>query len=270
MTLFDTHTHLFDERFSEDLPQVLERAAAAGVTGIVCVGIDAGSSQAAVELASRYPGVYAAAGLQPNYLNGVTERDWEAVAALATQPQVVAIGETGLDRYWPDVPFPLQEEYFCRHIELSRRLGKPLVIHCRDAEADVLRHLRAAFERGGPLRGVMHAFTGSAAAAAECLRMGLYISFAGMVSYPKAVALRETARTVPADRLLIETDSPYLPPQPVRGRRNEPAYVRHVAASLAAARGEPLESLAAATTRNAQTLFGITSGCDGAGTSPSS
>ncbi len=170
---------------------------------------------------------------------------------------MVALGETGLDRYWDYTPFPQQEDYFARHLELARRTGLPVVIHCRDAEADVVRMLRADFEKHGPVRGVMHSFTGDLQTARDCLAMGLFISFAGMVTYKNAQPLRDVAREVPPDRLLIETDSPYLAPVPERGKRNEPAFVAHTAALLAQVRGVAPEVLAEHTTRNARALLAL-------------
>ena len=257
--LFDTHAHLFDDRFADDLPAVLARAAAAGVGAVLAVGIDTPTSRACVGLAAEFPGrLAAAAGIQPNHAAEAAPPDWDEVVRLAEAgPPVVALGETGLDRYWDRTPFPVQEDYFARHLDLARRLGRPVVIHCRDAEADVVRMLRAAFDRHGPVRGVMHSFTGDAGTAAACLAMGLHVSFAGMVTYKTAAALRAVAAAVPADRLLVETDCPYLAPVPVRGRRNEPAFVAHTAALLAAERGVPAEELARQTTRNARDLFGL-------------
>src|SRR5207253_7797575 len=173
----------------------------------------------------------------------------DEVVQLVTRPRVVAVGETGLDRHWDDTPFAQQEEYFARHLELARRHQFAVVIHCREAEADMVRMLRAEYERHGPVRGVMHSFTGDAATAEACLAMGLYLSFAGMVTYKNAQALRDVAAQVPLERLLVETDSPYLAPVPVRGQRNEPAYVAHTAACLAAVRGLEPARIAEQTTR---------------------
>src|SRR5215471_3744082 len=181
MPLFDTHAHLFDDRFAKDLPAVLERAAQAGVERVVCLGIDLESSRQSVEIANKHPLVVAAVGIQPNHAAEAKPGDWDEIVKLAeSEPRVVAIGETGLDRYWDRAPFALQEDYFARHIELARRLGKPFAIHCREAEADVVKALREQ-EKRGPLRAVMHSFSGDAATAQECLQMGLYVSFAGMV-----------------------------------------------------------------------------------------
>jgi TatD DNase family protein len=257
MPLIDTHAHLFDDRFGKDLPAVLDRAAKAGVERVVCLGIDLESSRASVEIANKHPLVVAAVGIQPNHVAEAKVGDWNEVVNLAEQwAQVVAIGETGLDRYWDRAPFALQEDYFNRHIELSRHLNKPFAIHCRDAEADVVRVLREQSTKG-PLRAVMHSFSGDLATARECLEMGLYISFAGMVTYPTAQNLRDVAKDVPLDRLLVETDCPYLAPQPVRGKRNEPAFVAHTAALLAQVKGVSVAEIEEHTTRNAKALFGV-------------
>lgn len=257
--LIDTHAHLFDDRFRKDLPAVLERAAAAGVERVVCLGIDRESSLESVALANTYPLVVAAVGIQPNHAAEAKPGDWDEIVRLAeTEPRVVAIGETGLDRYWDRTPFAQQEEFFARHIELARRLVKPFVIHCRDAEADVVKVLRAEFEKHGPIRAVMHSFSGDAETARACLEMGLYVSFAGMVTYPTAQNLRDVAKEIPLDRLLVETDCPYLAPQPVRGKRNEPAFVAHTAALLAQVKGVGVAELEEHATRNARELFGLT------------
>lgn len=259
--MIDTHAHLFDERFAADLPAVLDRAAAAGVERIVCLGLDGPTNRETVRIANTFSLVVAAVGIQPNHAAEVGPADWDEVVRLAeTEPRVVAIGETGLDRYWDRAPFALQEDYFARHIALARRLGKPFVIHCREAEADVVRMLRAEFEAHGPVRAVMHSFSGDAATARACLEMGLYVSFAGMVTYKSAQALRDVAKDIPLDRLLVETDCPYLAPVPHRGQRNEPGYVAHTAACLAQVKGVPAGVIDEHTTRNARALFGLSGG----------
>jgi TatD DNase family protein len=257
LNLFDTHAHLDDERFADDLPAVLDRARAAGVERIATIAVTAASSAACVALAERYPQLAATVGIQPNHVAQAGPDDWDTILQLAGHPRVVALGETGLDRHWDYTPFPQQEDYFARHLQLARRHGRPVVIHCREAEADVLRMLRADHEAHGPVRGVMHSFTGDAGTAEACLELGLYVSFAGMVTYKNAQALRDVARRIPLDRLLVETDSPYLAPVPVRGQRNEPAFVAHTAACLASVLGVDLSALAEQTTRNARTLFGL-------------
>jgi TatD DNase family protein len=202
----------------------------------------------------RPPAIHAAVGVHPNYASQVPPDDWDRVAHWARTGRGIALGETGLDRHWDYTPFDVQQDYFARHLELSRETGLPFIVHCRESEADVLAMLRDA-HRSGPLNGVMHSYCGDAALAQECLAMGMYISFAGMVTFKKSQALREVAATIPADRILVETDSPYLSPHPLRGKRNEPANVRITAECVAAARGESFEALAAQTTQNAQRLF---------------
>jgi TatD DNase family protein len=255
--LIDTHAHLDDPRFADDLPAVLARAADAGVARVLTVGIDLATSRAALSLAARFPQLAAVVGIQPNHAAEAGPGDLDEIARLAADPHAVAVGETGLDRYWDRAPFPLQEEFFRRHLELARRVNKPVVIHCRDAGADVARVLRDEAARHGPVRGVMHSFTGDPDTARACLDAGLHLSFAGMLTYKSAADLRDVARDVPFDRLLVETDSPYLAPVPVRGRRNEPAFVVHTAACLAGLKGVTVEELAERTTRNARELFGL-------------
>ena len=199
----------------------------------------------------------ATVGIHPNQAAEAVPGAWDQVVALVGRERVVAIGETGLDRHWDFTPFPVQEDYFVRHLELAREHNLPVVIHCREAEADVLRLVRADFDRHGPLPGVMHSFSGDMALAEACLAMGLYLSFAGMLTYKNAAPLRAVAAAVPVERVLVETDSPYLAPVPVRGRRNEPAYVAHTAACLAGLLGLSPEELAERSTANARALFGI-------------
>jgi TatD DNase family protein len=254
--LFDTHAHLDDPQFATDLSEVLVRAANAGVTKVVTIATTAESSWAALELARTYPILAPTVGIQPNCVAAARPPDWDLVAGWAREAGIVALGETGLDRHWHDTPFDQQEDYFARHLGLARETGLPVVIHCREAEADVLRLLQEDFERHGPVRGVMHSFTGTAETASACIAMGLYISFAGMVTYKNASNLRQVARTVPIDRLVIETDSPYLAPVPHRGKRNEPANVRHTLECMARERNEDVDFLARQTTINARQLFG--------------
>lgn len=255
MELFDTHAHLDQPEFDDDRVEVVARALEAGVGNIVAIGISADTSAACVDLTSEFDGVHAAVGMQPNYLAQAQPADWERVVAMVDKPGVVAIGETGLDRYWDFTPFDVQQDYFERHIRLSQARGLPFIVHMRDCDDDILVMLREARQRG-PLNGVMHSFTGSRAMADECLLMGLYISFAGMATFKKSGELRAIAAAVPDDRILVETDSPYLTPEPVRKiQRNEPAHVRHTAACLAEVRGVTLEAFASQTTANAKQLF---------------
>jgi TatD DNase family protein len=255
--LFDTHTHVDQSDFDESRDAVIERARQAGVTRLVAVGTTVAASEVCLALAVKYEGVFAAVGIQPNNVAECAPGDWAAIERLATAPGVVAIGETGLDRHWDYTPFDQQQEYFDRHIRLAQRLDLPFIVHMRDCNADILAMLREAAVRG-PLRGVMHSFTSDAVMAAECVALGLHISFAGMITYKKSQPLRDSAATIPAERLLIETDSPYLSPEPVRSQRpNEPALVRHTAECLAAVRGTSFEELARMTTANACELFRV-------------
>lgn len=254
--LIDTHAHLDEQAFDVDRDEVISRAREAGVERILTIGISAATSRAAVALAETYEDVFAVVGIQPNYVAEVQADDWDTIEELASHPRVVGIGETGLDRYWDYAPLELQREYFERHLELSRRIGKPFVVHCREAEADVVEQLRTAFD-GGPLHGVMHSFCGDAETAAACVEMGLHISFAGMLTYKKNVELRAVAATVPRERLLVETDAPYLAPIPLRGKRNEPANVVYTARCLADQIGLAFDELARQTTENATRLFSL-------------
>ena len=252
--LVDTHAHLDDSQFRDDLDEVLTRAQHTGVAQILTVGTDVACSHAAVALADRYPPVFAAVGIHPNSLDGVDDAAWDAIGTLVTHPKVVAIGETGLDLYRRRTPLGLQNEWLRRHIELSCRSGLPLVIHCRQAEDEMLAALTDA---GDSLHGVMHCFSGGMHTMQTCVDLGLHISIAGPVTFPKSHALREVAAAVPIDRLLVETDCPYLAPQPRRGRRNEPGSVRYTADAVAQARTVAPEALAAATTANARRLFAL-------------
>ncbi len=258
MILFDTHAHLDDGEFDQDRDQIVARAREAGVQSIIAIGTTADSSHRCTELARRYDGVYSSVGIQPNYCAEAKPDDWGRIEAMVRMARVVVLGETGLDRYWDHTPFALQEDYFQRHIDLAQQVDMPLVIHMRDCAQDILRMLEQA-RRRGPLRGVMHSFTGDAETAARCVQLGLHISFSGIVTYKKSEELRRVAATIPAERLLIETDAPYLSPHPQRSHRpNEPALIVHTAECLAAVRDTSLVQLASQTTENARQLFGVT------------
>src|SRR5215213_5053449 len=192
MRLFDTHAHLDQDDFDKDRDAVLDRARLAGVEAIVAVGVTAASSQRVVVLAAEYDLLLPAVGIQPNYCGEVTEGDWQRIVDLAALPQVVALGETGLDRYWDRAPFDVQQDYFDRHLRLSQKLDLPFIVHTRNGDEDVLAMLREARQRG-PLRGVMHSFTGSETTARECVELGMHISFAGMVTFKKSGDLRAVA-----------------------------------------------------------------------------
>jgi TatD DNase family protein len=253
--LFDTHAHLHFPDFAEDLPAVLERARAAGVRRLVTIGTDVETTAAALAVAAREPGVWASAGIHPHDAAAADEAAFAEIERLAGDARIVAIGEIGLDFFRNLSPREAQERTFRRLLDLARRLGKPVVVHCRDAHAETLGILDEA--RVGEVGGIMHCFSGDVEIARRCLDLGLTISLAGPVTYPSARALPDVARFVPADRLVVETDCPYLPPQGHRGRRNEPAYLALTAARVAALRGETLDSLAPRLSDNARRLFRV-------------
>ncbi|HEX5531440.1 MAG TPA: TatD family hydrolase [Methylomirabilota bacterium] len=254
--LFDTHAHLHFPELVEDLDDVLERARAAGVTGIVTIGTDRETNPAAVALAERLDSVHATVGIHPHDAAEATPADFEAMERLARgSAKVVALGEMGLDFFRNLSPPEVQAAVFRRQLDMARRLGRPVVIHCRDAHPEALAIL--AEERVGEVGGVMHCFSADVEVARRCLDLGLFISLAGPVTYKNARALPEVARFVPADRLVLETDCPFLPPHPHRGRRNEPAWVAITAAHVAALRGVTLEVLGPMVTDNARRLFRI-------------
>ena len=252
--LFDTHAHLDEDAFSQDVDEVIARAVASGVTTMLAVATTAESSRATITLAARVSNVFAAVGIHPNYAVQAKPGDWEVIEELASSPKVIAIGETGLDRYWDHTPFDVQLDYFRRQMELAKQRDLPFIVHCREAEPDVDAALREAAGTGS-LKGIMHSFCGGRATLDAALELGMHISFAGMLTFKKNLELRELAKSVPLDRLLVETDSPYLAPQPQRGKRNEPAFVRHTAECLAEIHGRTLDEMSAITTANAKRLF---------------
>ena len=253
--LFDTHAHLHFPEFDSDLDAMLTRARAAGVRRLVTIGTDVESSRAALDLAARDPGVWASVGLHPHDAEGADDALFDELERLARSPRVVALGEMGLDFFRNLSPRPAQEAALRRQLALARALGKPALVHCRDAHAETLAILAEA--RVQEVGGIMHCFSGDVAIARRCLDLGLLISLAGPVTYPNARALPDVARFVPADRLVVETDCPFLPPQPYRGKRNEPAYLVITAARVADLRKEPLETLGPRMADNACRLFGI-------------
>jgi TatD DNase family protein len=254
--LVDTHAHLDDPGLAHDLAGVIARAKAVHVTQVIAIATTAASSAAVLDIARHHEGIFSSVGIQPNHVAEAVPGDWDRVATLAGRPKVVAIGETGLDRYWDHSPFPLQQQYFDLHLDLARERQLPVVIHCRECARDIVEQLR---RRGGSLRGVLHSFTGNWEDAQEFLELGLHLSFAGMITFPakKLDSLRDVASRVPLDRLLIETDSPYLSPHPHRGQPNEPARLALTAERLAQIRGVEPAELAHATTANARLLFGL-------------
>lgn len=256
MSWFDTHAHIADEAFDGDRDAVLARAWEAGLAGIVVVGTDADSSRRALALARQTPGVWATAGLHPHEA-ARRPQDLDEIASLVAEGDAVAVGEIGLDYHRGSETRDEQRQALLAQLELARRHGLPVVLHVREAEADMLAILR---EAPPPAGGVWHAFTGTWAAAEAALAAGLHLGLGGILTFPRSEALREVARSLPLDRVVLETDAPYLAPVPHRGRRNEPAYVAEVGRQLARLRGLAPEEVAATTTANARALFRIRAG----------
>lgn len=255
VTAIDSHCHLDMDRYDADRDGVLERARAAGVTPMVTIGASGpmDRNHAAVQLAQEQSDVYATVGVHPHDAAGVDDAVMEEIGRLARRPKVVGIGETGLDFYYDNSPRAQQEEAMRRFVVLARELDLPVVVHVRDAYALCAAILRE--ERLGNAGGVIHCFSGDRAAARDFLDLGLHLSFSGIATFKTAEELREAAKITPAERLLIETDAPFLAPVPMRGKRNEPAFVLHTAALLAEIRGESLDALATQTADNARRLF---------------
>lgn len=252
MPLIDTHAHIHIEAFNADRAEVLERATAAGVARLINIGYDLPSSYASAALAAEHSQVFATAGIQPHYALTTTDEHLREIVALLQQPKVVALGEIGLDYHHNRAPQDAQHALFRQQLALAHEHKLPVVIHARDAQADIVRILS---ESAQGLTIVMHAFSGDWAYAAACLELGAYISLAGPVTFPKATDLHEVAQRVPLDRLLIETDCPYLTPHPYRGKRNEPARVHFVAERIAALRGIPYDDVVQTTWDNAHRVF---------------
>lgn len=255
LRLADSHCHLNWHDFDGDRDEVMTRARGAGVALVLNPGTDPMTSRQAVDLAHRYEGVYAAVGVHPNDAAGFGPDTVEALRELAADPRVVAIGEVGMDFHWNRLPARAQRDTFERQIALADELELPVIVHDRDAHSEVLDALEAAARR---LRGiVMHSFSGALPEARRALDMGAYLGIAGPVTYKKADELRDVVRWAPLERLMIETDSPYLTPQPHRGKRNEPGFVRFVAERVAEVKGVPLETVADVSLANACRVFAI-------------
>jgi TatD DNase family protein len=253
--LFDTHAHLNADQYKEDLNEVMERAKEAGVSNIVVVGFDTLTIKRAMELAEAHDYIYACVGWHPVDAIDMTDDDLKWIEELASHPKVVAIGEMGLDYHWDKSPHDIQKEVFRKQIRLAKKVKLPIVIHNRDATADIVEILRE--EEAAEVGGIMHCFSGSVEIAKECLDMNFYISLGGPVTFKNAKKPKEVALEIPLDKLLIETDCPYLTPHPYRGQRNEPSYVKLVAEQIAEIKGVTFEEIARATSDNAKKLFGI-------------
>ncbi|MEC0228878.1 MULTISPECIES: TatD family hydrolase [Paenibacillus] len=253
--LTDSHTHLNAEQFNEDQDEVIQRALDAGVTRMVNVGFNRETIPSSIALAERYDFIYTTVGWHPVDAIDMMPGDLEWIEELCKHEKVVAIGEIGLDYYWDKSPKDVQQRVFREQIRLARKLSLPIVIHNRDAHQDILHILKE--EKAEEVGGIMHCFSGSWETAKQCLDMNFHISFGGPVTFKNAKQPKEVLAQVPLDRLLIETDAPYLTPHPFRGKRNESAYVRLVAETAAEIRGMTLEEIAEITTNNTIRLLGL-------------
>lgn len=252
--LFDSHCHLTDTRLLPEVDDVIDRARKNGVDRIVTVGADLDDWGTTLDIARRFGAVHAALGVHPHIADRATDEAMARLEELARgESSCVAIGETGLDYYYDNAPRDAQREAFLRHLALAESVGLPVIVHTRSADEDTIAILR---EAGRNVRGVIHCFTGGRALMEAALDLGWYISLAGIVSF-RNYEDQDLVRAIPADRLLIETDSPYLAPVPMRGKRNEPAFVRHVAEAVARIRGEDFEVVARRTTDNARAFYRI-------------
>jgi TatD DNase family protein len=252
MHLIDSHAHLDFRQFDDDRESVIQRARERGLAAVVNIGTDLDSSRASIELAEGYEFIYATVGVHPHSAKTVTSAVLDDLRTLACHPKVVAVGEIGLDYYRDLSPRPVQRKAFFDQLALAADLGLPVVIHSRDAHDDVI----AALQGWGGI-GVLHSYSAGPTRLDEVLELGFWVGISGPVTFPKAQALRSVAARVPLERLLVETDCPYLTPEPHRGRRNEPAYVRYVVEAVARARGMPPGMVAHSTADNARRLFGI-------------
>lgn len=252
--LFDSHAHIDDEKFDADREAVITRAVENGVTRLVNIGADMISSLRSVELAEQYNMIYAAVGVHPHEVDKMAASDYDVLAEWIKRPKVVAVGEIGLDYYYDLSPRDVQRRHFIQQLDLARQMHMPVVIHDRDAHGDTMDILK---REGKGLTGVVHCFAGSMEMAADLIKMGWYIGVDGPVTFKNAAKLPEIMKQVPLERILVETDSPYLTPVPLRGKRNEPAYVKYVAEYVAALRKIEFEEFARVTTQNVCQLFKI-------------
>jgi TatD DNase family protein len=254
--LMDSHCHLDDPQFENDREAVIQRAQSEGVTDFVTIGCDLSTSQCAVSLAQQFPFIFSSIGVHPHEVKDISPAVYEGLRTLAKQPKVVAYGEIGLDYFYNLSPPDIQRRRFREQIALARELRLPIILHSRDAKEDTLSILRE--EKAEELGGVFHCFTGDLEMAKAALDLGFFLSFSGIVTFPKAIELRKVVQEMPLDRMLIETDSPYLTPHPHRGKRNEPAYVQYTARKIAELKPPlTLNEVAEATRENAKRLFRI-------------
>lgn len=253
--IFDSHTHLNAEQFNDDIPETIERAKELGVTEMAVVGFDTPTIDKSLALSKEYSDIYSIIGWHPTEAGSYTKEIETRLQELLTTPKVVALGEIGLDYYWMEDPKEVQDRVFRRQIAIAKEMKLPISIHMRDAIEDTYRVLKE--EGVQDIGGIMHSYSGDSEWMKRFLDLGMHISFSGVVSFKKAVEVQEAAQTAPIDRMLVETDAPYLAPVPYRGKRNEPGYTRYVVEKIAELRNMPWEELAQQTTKNAHQLFRI-------------
>lgn len=255
MLLIDSHVHLDDKRFDADRDMLIKSLKDNGVELAINIGADLQTSINSVELAKKYDNIYAAVGVHPHSAKEVTEETLEKLKEMAEEEKVIAIGEIGLDFYYDNSPRDIQRKWFKEQLKLAKEIDMPVIIHSRDATQETLDIIREA--QDGSLKGVLHSFSGSPEIAEEYIKLGFYISIGGPVTFKNARVVKEVAEFIPLDKLLIETDGPYLTPEPYRGKRNEPMYVKYTAEKIAGIKGISVEEVAEATNRNTKKLFGI-------------
>lgn len=251
--LIDTHAHLNDEKFDNDRKEVIKRARESGLEKIINIGYNKETILTTLDLINQHDFIYGAIGWHPNNAHEMAEEDFDWLKELSKHPKIVAIGEIGLDYYWDFAPKDVQQEIFRKQIKLAKELNLPIIIHNRDAHQDVFNILNS--EGVNQVGGIMHSFSGSVEMALKSIDMGFYISFSGPVTFKNAKKPQEVAAAIPLDRILIETDSPYLTPEPFRGKRNESAYVKFIAAKIAELKGLDIEEIEQITTDNAKRIF---------------
>lgn len=251
--LIDTHAHLNDEKFISDQDEVIKRAKQQGLTSIINIGYNRETILQTIDLINKYEFIYAAIGWHPNDAHEMREADLAFIEELSKHQKVLAIGEIGLDYYWDFAPKEVQKKVFKQQINLAKRVDLPIIIHDRDAHQDILTILKE--ENAVKVGGIMHSFSGSLEMARECIEMGFYISFSGPITFKNAKKPKEVAANIPLERILIETDCPYLTPEPYRGKRNEPAYVKYIAEKIAELRGLAVEEIIKITNENAKRIF---------------
>lgn len=253
--LVDSHAHLDGSQFANDLDATIERATANGISHILTIGCDLESSAKSVAIAARYENIFAAVGVHPHDATEINEAALTELRAMLRHPKVVALGEIGLDYFRDRSPREIQRSAFREQIRLAKELGKPIIVHDRDAHEEVVQILKE--ENAATVGGILHCFSGDLQMAQQCLDLGFYLSFTGTITYPKNEAVREIIKALPIDRMLVETDCPYLSPQKFRGKRNEPAYVRYTAEKMAEIKGLTIADIARVTSRNCHDLFGF-------------